>query len=158
MKIVYGRVTKSPRAFAIVSIIIGVILILIGGGIIAGKQIFKMNSIKTTGTVICYVESGNSGGNPMYSIRYSYIDNLGNEHINTSSVSTSSKEYKDGSHVIVFYKKNNPDKSVYESAVQNIIFAAFLAVGLVLLIIGLVLYYLHKDEDIVWSETGFHKI
>lgn len=158
MRIVYGRVTKSLRAFAIISIIIGAILILIGGGIISGKQIFKMNSIKTTGTVLGYVESGNSGGNPMYSIRYSYIDNLGKEHIISGSVNTNSKEYKDGSHVNVFYRKDNPDKSVYESAVQNIIFTAFLAVGVVLLVIGFVLYYLQRDEDIVWSETGFHKI
>lgn len=151
----YGRTTNSPKALAIWDIIVGTALVVIFGGILLGIQIFKFNSIKTTGIVIENVKEKGSDGDLYYSTRYSYIDFMGNEHIKTSSGSKS-KKFETGDRINVFYLKKNTDKSIYDSIMNTIYLFAFV-VGIIILVIGLFSYHKHKDEEIVWSEEGWHQ-
>ncbi len=151
----YGPTTDSPKATAIFFIFLGSIVTAVGCGFFLGIKIFKMTAIKTTGIIINYNESKTSDGHPDSSIEYKYIDITGKEH--TKICNVGSKKYKIGSSVNVFYLKNRPYRSIYESKENENFYLKMFVVGLIILIPSLVSYHKHKDEEIVWSEEGWHQ-
>ena len=112
---------------------------------------FEVKAIKTTGIVIENVVNGDKFSTKNFRTKYSYLDENGTEHTKLSIYSSSFKEYEVGTEITVYYSKDNAEKSIYESKTGKILFIIFFITGAVFMVIGVVLYLTHKDEQIIWE-------
>ena len=141
--------TKNPKkVISIMIMIFGAGWFIAGSGIFIKDQVFKLNAIETTGTVIGYEEHNSSKESITYSTKYSYQDENNIEHIKTGTSASYPPEYKIGTKIKVFYSKNNSNIAIYESKTVVILCSVFGIGGFIILIIGIIIYLYSKTEKI----------
>lgn len=141
----------NKEKVAIFLIIFGAVWCMGGVGIFIKDEVFKLNAIETSGTVVGYEEynrsrtSGSTTNSKTYSIKYSYFDENEMQHVKTASGSSYPPEYEIGTKIKVFYSKTDFDKAIYDSKYAVILYLVFGMGGFSLLIIGIVVYKYRKD-------------
>ena len=147
----FSKKTSSPKALGFFFILFGAAFVLVAGVFFIKNEVFKKNAVKTTGVVVENVKSSGSSG---YKTRYSYFDEAGNEYFYTGSSSSNPPEFEVGTELTVYYSKDNPEKSIYESKTVRFIIILFSALGGVSLIAGIIVFVLNRKKEIVWEESG----
>ena len=142
----YEKAKNPKKVISIMIMIFGVGWFIAGSGIFIKDQVFKLNAIETTGTVIGYEEHSSSKESITYSTKYSYQDENNIEHIKTGSSASYPPEYKIGTNIKVFYSKNDSNIAIYESKTVAILCSVFGIGGFIILIIGIIIYLYNKTE------------
>lgn len=142
-----SKASSSPTAFGFFFIIFGAAFALVAGGMLIKQEVFKKNAIQTTGTVVENVKEAGSSG---YKTKYTYFDESGKVYIKTGSSTSNPPEYELGTKIKVYYSKDNPEESIYDSSTVKFLVTVFLILGLVSLSTGTVLYILTKKNIIKW--------
>ncbi|MBP5437307.1 MAG: DUF3592 domain-containing protein [Treponema sp.] len=136
---------------AILLIIFGAVWCISGIGIFIKDEVFKLNAIETSGTVVGYEEynrpksSGSTTNSKTYSIKYSYFDENEMQHVKTASGGSYPPEYEIGTKIKVFYSKTDFDKAIYDSKTNLFLSLVFGLGGFLFLVIGIVVYKYRKD-------------
>ena len=147
----YSKTTNSPKAVGFFFMLFGLAFVIVASVFLISQERFKKNAIQTTGVV---VENVRDPGSSSYKTMYSYFDEAGNEHITIGTSSSNPPEYKVGTEITVYYSRTNPDKSVYKSSTVKIICSIFLGLGGLFFIVGLIMFILNRNKEVVWEESG----
>ncbi|MBP5577153.1 MAG: DUF3592 domain-containing protein [Treponema sp.] len=147
----------NKEKVAILLIIFGAVWCIGGIGIFIKDEVFKLNAIETSGTVVGYEEynrpksSGSTTNSKTYSIKYSYFDENKKQHVKTATGSSNPPEYKIGSKIKVFYAKTDFDKAIYDSIHSLLLYSLFGIGGFIIFIIGFIVYKYRKDIETAFS-------
>ena len=146
----FSKTSNSPKAFGFFFIIFGAAFTLVAGVMLIKQEVFKRNAIETTGIVVANVKADGSSG---YKTKYSYSDESGNRHTITGTSTSNPPEYELGTKIKVYYSKDNPEESIYDSSTVRILVTVFMIMGLGSLIVGVILYVLTIKNKIKWVKV-----
>lgn len=142
----YEKVQNPKKVISIMIMIFGTGWFIAGSGIFIKDEVFKLNAIETTGTVIGYEEHSGSKESITYSTKYSYQDENNVEHIKTGTSASYPPEYTVGTKIKVFYSKKDSNTAIYESKTIAILCSIFGIGGFLILVIGILIYLYSRNE------------